>query len=376
MHRKIRVLVVDDSRYVIVTVTKRLEADPEIEVVGSARNGIEAIEKVKSLRPDVVTMDVVMPEMDGLEALRRIMAECPTPVIMLSALTSENAEPTIKALELGAVDFYLKPSAIRPVGTSAEDDALAGKVKTAAAVKFSKKAEEPDIPDGIPVKSQADTERQTAFNNLVIIGSSTGGPRALMQVVPFLPADIPAAVLIVQHMPPVFTKSLAERLAQVSKIEVVEARDGNVLTRGKALLAPGDFHMIINNRQRIVLNQDPPRLGVRPSVDITMRSVAGFFGRAVLGVILTGMGMDGTDGAAAIKQRGGRIFAQDEATSAVYGMPQSVAKAGYVDKVLPIHKMAQAITKACANQEQDNDHDSRRISVSKKENSAVDEVRA
>jgi two-component system chemotaxis response regulator CheB len=351
VQKKVRVLVVDDSRYVVVTVTKRLESDPEIEVVGSARNGIEAIEKVKSLQPDVVTMDIVMPEMDGITALEKIMAECPTPVVMLSALTSENAAPTIRALELGAVDFYLKPSAIRPIGNDIEDDGLAAKIKTAAASNIRKDGASQDLAHGTPETNKPAVEKKTTFKHLVVIGSSTGGPRALMQVVPLIPADIPAAILIVQHMPPMFTKSLADRLAQVSKIEVMEAREGSVISRGKALLAPGDFHMVINDKHNIVLNQEPPNLGVRPSVDPTMKSAASIFGSSVLGVILTGMGMDGTQGASAIKAKGGRIFAQDEATCAVYGMPQSVAKAGWVDKVYPIGKMALKITEACFSQE-------------------------
>jgi two-component system, chemotaxis family, protein-glutamate methylesterase/glutaminase len=351
VQKKIRVLVVDDSKYVTVTVTKKLQADPGIEVVGSAGNGLEAIEKVKSLRPDVVTMDVVMPEMDGIAALEKIMAECPTPVIMLSALTSENAEPTIRALQLGAVDFYLKPSAIRPVGTTTENDELISKIKTAAASNIGRKDIMPEMPSEGSAVGRPGVEKRTKFNKLVVIGSSTGGPRALMQVIPYIPADIPAAILIVQHMPPVFTRSLAERLAQASKIEVLEAREGSVIVRGRALLAPGDFHMVMNDKHCIVLNQEPPNLGVRPSVDPTMKSAAENFGSSVLGVILTGMGTDGTQGAGAIKAKGGRIFAQDEASCAVYGMPQAVVKAGYVNKVYPIHRIAQKITEACTNQE-------------------------
>lgn len=348
MQNKIRVLVVDDSKYVVVTVTKKLMTDPGIEVIGTASNGCEAVEKVKSLRPDVVTMDVVMPEMDGIAALEKIMAECPTPVVMLSALTSENAEPTIKALQLGAVDFYLKPSAIRPVGTGVADDGLIGKIKIAASSNIGHRIPEAEAATRERTAAKRDALKKTKFDKVVVIGSSTGGPRALMQVVPYLPADIPATILIVQHMPPVFTRSLAERITQSSKIEVEEAKDGSVMQQGKALLAPGDFHMLINDKHSIVLNQDPPNLGVRPSVDYTMRSAAEVFGSSVLGVILTGMGMDGTQGASVIKARGGRIFAQDEATSAVYGMPQSVARSGCVDKIYPIQKMAQKITEACA----------------------------
>jgi two-component system, chemotaxis family, protein-glutamate methylesterase/glutaminase len=347
VQNKVRVLIVDDSRYIVMTVTKKLQTDPEIEVIGSAYNGREAVEKIKSLRPDVVTMDVVMPEMDGIQALETIMAVCPTPVVMLSSLTSENAKTTIKALQLGAVDFCLMPNAIISAGNGEKADSLISKIKTAAFSNMCRKVTQPEITGGTPDFLKQGTGKKAPFTTLVVIGSSTGGPRALMQVIPFLPADIPAAILIVQHMPAVFTRSLAERIAEASKIEVMEAREGSAITRGRALIAPGDFHMVLNDKYSVKLNQEPPSLGVRPSVDYTMKSAANIFGRAVLGVILTGMGTDGTKGASAIKAKGGRIFAQDEATCAVYGMPQSVAKAGCVDKVYPIHQMAQKITESC-----------------------------
>jgi two-component system, chemotaxis family, protein-glutamate methylesterase/glutaminase len=346
LKRKINVLVVDDSGYVIAVVSQRLEADPDIKVIDSARNGIEAVEKVKSLKPDVVTMDVVMPEMDGITALQKIMAECPTPVVMLSALTSENAATTIKALELGAVDFYLKPSSIRPVGGAVAGDALAEKIKAAAASHVARKRNILESGEFTPKRREP---RSTVFDKLVVIGASTGGPRALMELIPALPADIPAAFLVVQHMPPVFTRTLAERLAQVSQIEVEEARDGSKIYRGVALLAPGDFHMLVDGGKRITLNQDPAVLGVRPSVNVTMNSAANAFGKSVLGVILTGMGSDGTEGASRIKQLGGKVIAQDESSSTVYGMPQSVMKAGYADKILPLRKIAAGITEACKN---------------------------
>jgi two-component system, chemotaxis family, protein-glutamate methylesterase/glutaminase len=347
--KKVRVLVVDDSKYVVLTVSRKLQSDPGIEVIGSASNGIEAIEKVKSLHPDVVTMDIVMPEMDGLQALEKIMKECPTPVVMLSALTSENAEPTIRALQLGAVDFYLKPSAIRPIGTRAEDDDLISKIKTAATANITKKDSEEELKTKPPAGALPNKDARGTFNKLVVIGSSTGGPRALMQVIPFIPADIQAAILIVQHMPPVFTKSLADRMAQVSKIEVMEAKDGTPIMRGRALLAPGDFHMVLSDKHTVTLNQEPPNLGVRPSVDYTLKSAANIYGASVLGVILTGMGMDGTIGATVVKAKGGKVFAQDEASCAVYGMPQSVVKAGCADKVYPLHRMALRITEDCQN---------------------------
>jgi two-component system chemotaxis response regulator CheB len=348
LQNKVKVLVVDDSGYVIAAVTKRLETDPDIQVIGSARNGKEAVEKVMNLKPDVVTMDVVMPEMDGITALEIIMKLCPTPVVMLSALTSDNAAITIQALELGAVDFYLKPSSIRPAGATAGGNHLTEKIKAAAVSHLNGKRKIAKVVESaVKKRNQVKTE----LDKLVVIGASTGGPRTLMQIIPALPADIPATILVVQHMPPVFTRSLAERLAQVSKIEVAEARDGNELYRSTALIAPGDFHMLVDADNMITLNQGPTVLGVRPSINVTMESAANAFGKSVLGVILTGMGTDGTDGASRIKQSGGRVIVQDEATSIVYGMPHSAVKAGFVDQVLPLNKIAAGITKACFNQE-------------------------
>ncbi len=343
MQKKIRVLVVDDSGYVITAVTNKLNADPEIEVIGSARNGIEAVRKAKSLKPDVITLDVIMPEMDGITALKKIMEECPTPVVMLSALTSENAETTIKALELGAVDFFLKPSAINPVA----DNVLIEKIKVAARCNLINNGR--FATDKISIEKEISSGNHTGFKKLVVIGASTGGPRSLMQIVPALPADIPAAFLIVQHLPPTFTKSLAERLNQVSQMSVEEAVQGSIANRGRILVAPGDFHMLIEDGGKITLNQGPHVLGVRPAADVTMKSAAEKYGSSVIGVILTGMGIDGTQGASFIKSAGGMVLAQDEATSAVYGMPMSVVKAGYADRVLPLYKIADAIVEACNN---------------------------
>lgn len=345
MPKKIRVLVVDDSGYVITAITNRLNADPEIEVIGSARNGVEAIKKTKGLRPDVITLDVIMPEMDGITALKKIMEECPTPVVMLSALTSEKAETTINALELGAVDFFLKPSAITPVA----DNILIEKIKVAARSNLIKAGQL--IGNAISTKKRTGSDNHTAFKKLVVIGASTGGPRSLMQIIPALPADIPAAFLVVQHLPPMFTKSLADRLDQVAQVNVEEAGAGSFASKGRVLIAPGDFHMLIEDGGKIQLNQGPHVLGVRPAADITMKSAAAKYGPSVIGVVLTGMGIDGTEGASHIKSAGGTVLAQDEATSAVYGMPMSVAKAGYADQVLPINKIADAIVEACTNQE-------------------------
>jgi two-component system chemotaxis response regulator CheB len=341
VHKKVKVLVVDDSGYVITSVTNKLNADPDIEVIGSARNGIEAIEKVKNLKPDVVTLDIIMPEMDGLTALQKIMVECPTPVVMLSALTSENAQTTIKALELGAVDFFLKPSAINPVA----DDVLANKVKTAAECNVLKNGQY--VAGTSSSKKKTASDKYIPFEKLVVIGASTGGPRALMRLIPSLPADIPAAVLIVQHMPPIFTRSLAERLDQVSQVSVEEAQEGSIASKSKIIIAPGDFHMLIEENGKITLNQDPHILGVRPAADVTMKSAAEKYGSSVIGVVLTGMGIDGTEGTSCIKSAGGIVLVQDESTSAVFGMPMSVVKAGCADRILPLHKMADGIVEAC-----------------------------
>jgi two-component system, chemotaxis family, protein-glutamate methylesterase/glutaminase len=355
MQNRIRAFVVDDSGFVVASVKKKLETDSEIEVVGSARDGKEAIEKIRTLKPDVITLDVVMPEMDGLAVLEQVMAWQPTPVVMLSALTSEGAATTIRALELGAVDFFLKPSILHPAGDET-GDTLIEKVKRAAISKMRPfgLTQRPQI---TPKNKETSLKWQSFSSQkfpVVVIGSSTGGPRALMQLIPALPSDFPAAILIVQHMPPLFTKSLAERLNHVSRIKVDEASEGSMIEAGQALLAPGSYHMVAGKGNCIKLNQDPPVLGVRPSIDVTMKSVVEVNSIPVLGIVLTGMGSDGTLGASYIKAAGGKIIAQDESTCAVYGMPQSVIKAGYVNKVLPLPQIApELIQMYCSNSQPD-----------------------
>lgn len=344
---RIKVLVVDDSAFVTTSISKRLEADPDIEVVGVARDGAEAVAKVKSLSPAVVTLDIVMPGMDGLAALEQIMAECPTPVVMLSALTADGTEATIRALELGAVDFFLKVSALTPTGNDGAGTALIDKIKLAAKVKISRPKTAAGARADQLQKARASGARHASMDSVLVIGSSTGGPKALMQVIPALPDDIPAPILVVQHMPPVFTRSLAERLNQASELEVKEAEEGDSIRPGRALIAPGDFHMTVAKGDEIRLNQQPAVCGVRPSVDVLMESVAKVYGASSLGVVLTGMGTDGTRGASLIKAVGGKILAEAESTCAVYGMPMSVAKAGYADKVVPVHRMASEIMKMC-----------------------------
>ncbi len=336
----IRVLVVDDSAFMRKTITRHLEADSSIVVVGSAFDGLDALVKVTTLKPDVVTLDVEMPRMDGLTALKRIMAECPTPVIMVSALTQRGARPTVQALMRGAVDFIAKPAAGSSFTKTARE--LSIKVKAAAGVR-STQLVQPADPE--PASSSAKLRPQPFRKGdpLVVIGASTGGPRALQQVLGGLPADLPAAVAVVQHMPAAFTPMLAQRLNLLTPLVVQEAANGDRLARGLALLAPGDFHMRLDGFRKIGLDKGPPRNFVRPAIDVTMESAAKKHGPKVIGVVLTGMGSDGTEGARRIRAAGGKMIAEDASTCVVYGMPRSVAEAGQVDRVVPLPDVARTL---------------------------------
>ncbi len=351
MKRKVRVLIVDDSTFARTSISRTLASDPEIEIIDTAKDGAEAVEKTKALSPDVVTLDVVMPNMDGLTALGRIMTECPTPVVMVSALTGPETHSTIAALEAGAVDFFLKvPRVVNPIGTDQEIDSLQYKVKTAAQVQVSKlKRLAASSTTQHHVDGYSSKKNSLHPSNVVVIGTSTGGPRALHYLVPTLPADLNAAFLIVQHMPAGFTRSLAERLDATSKLRVKEAQAGDALVSGQALIAPGGYHMTVDKRGEIRLNQDPVVCGVRPAVDVTMKSVAKVYGPASKGVVLTGMGSDGTEGAAAIKSAGGSVVVEDESTCAVYGMPKSVIDSGHADKVAPLEGITEEVVRFCRN---------------------------
>lgn len=343
----IRVLVVDDSTFARLSIARQLSSDPEIEIVGDAGNGVEALEKVKELKPGVVTLDVEMPHMDGLETLERIMTEVPTPVVMVSSLTGKGTQTTIRALELGAIDFFLKSSPASPVGFYGLDNDLKNKVKLAAGVDGTRLRPVARRGGVHPRPKRALSRRAGPPNKVVVIGSSTGGPGALYQLVPNLPGDISASVLVVQHMPPVFTRSLADRLDELSQIEVKEAEMGDSLRKGRVLIAPGNYHMVVDRDSRVGLNQKPPVLGLRPAVDVTMQSVARVYGALSVGVVLTGMGSDGTRGSASIKTAGGRVAAQDEASCTIYGMPRSVIESGYADKIVSLPQMAAEIVRMC-----------------------------
>jgi two-component system, chemotaxis family, protein-glutamate methylesterase/glutaminase len=347
----IRVLVVDDSAYMRFTISKGL-SEAGLVVVGAARDGREALEQIPRLQPDVVTLDVEMPRLDGLSTLREIMAHFPRPVVMLSSLTREGANETVQALTLGAVDFVAKPETRANMGAVMGE--VIAKVRGAAGAQVRRSIHLNAALPPPPAAARRDaaskaTRPRHSHDRVVIVGASTGGPRALNAVFQDWPANLPAAVLIVQHMPAGFTHSLAERLNSLSLLSIKEAEPGDTVEVGRGLLAPGGFHMTVDENEQIALNQNPPVQGVRPAVDVTMASVAQRYGASVIGVVLTGMGHDGTVGATLIRNGGGRIIAEAEATSVVWGMPRSVVEAGQADEVVPLTEVAAAVKKLVLN---------------------------
>lgn len=341
---KIRVMVVDDAVVIRKILTDALAADPDVEVVGTAANGKIALSKLDQLKPDLVTLDVEMPEMDGLQTLREIRKVRPRlPVIMFSTLTSKGGAATLDALAAGASDYVTKPANVGSVTTAMSRirEELIPKIKALCGrAATPKQAPVPPVS-----RAAAVTPVKRVPIDAVVIGISTGGPNALAEVLPKMPADLPVPVLIVQHMPPVFTKLLAERLNAKCPLAVVEATAGEPVVAGKIYIAPGDFHMTVNLRRQVVLNQDPPENSCRPAVDVLFRSAAATFGPAVLSVVLTGMGSDGLRGCEAIRAAGGGVIAQDEATSTVWGMPGFVARAGLADQVIPLGEVARTLAR-------------------------------
>lgn len=347
--RKIRVLVVDDSALIRRIVSDVLSSDPEVEVAGSAANGRIALARIPQVNPDIVTLDIEMPVMNGLDALKELRRTyLRLPVIMFSTLTERGASATLDALALGASDYVTKPSNVGGAAAALQKirEELIPKIK-AHCVSMTMPGVFParQIPSKVsfqqprPVR-QPGPRAQVA---IMAIGVSTGGPNALAQLIPQLPANFPVPVVIVQHMPPIFTKFLADRLASKARIHVDEARSMQELEPGRAYIAPGDFHMMVvrnNGIVRIQTHQGPPENSCRPAVDVLFRSVAEVYGEHALGVIMTGMGQDGLRGSQAIHDAGGQILAQDAASSVVWGMPGFVTNAGLADKVLPLDQLA------------------------------------
>lgn len=380
---KIRVLVTDDSAFMRKVISDILSEDPDVEVIDRARNGQECIEKCKKLQPDVVTLDIEMPVMNGLEALEKLMRENPVPVVMLSSLTREGADATIRALELGAFDFVTKPSGPISLDIHKVADRLVQRVKAAAMLGRRKKGAAPyeggkgradsaelTLPKpqapaakaapaaGVPIPSSpasaippqpAAPKRTVGQAKLVVLGTSTGGPKALQTVLTAIPADFPAPIAIVQHMPAGFTKSLAQRLDSLSRIRVTEVQDGEVLQPATAYIAPGGCHFEVhfrNGRLYARLHQEEPRAGHRPSVDVLFESASKLTNVDKWAIILTGMGNDGTKGLQLMKQTGAvTSIVEDESTCVVFGMPRAAIQAGVADNVVPLDKIPELLCK-------------------------------
>ncbi|UVM48907.1 chemotaxis response regulator protein-glutamate methylesterase [Pseudomonas sp. B21-015] len=375
----VKVLVVDDSGFFRRRVSEILAADSNIQVVGTATNGKEAIDQALALKPDVITMDYEMPMMDGITAVRHIMQRCPTPVLMFSSLTHEGARVTLDALDAGAVDFLPKnfedisrnPEKVkqllcekilsisrsnRRVSAYTPPAPVAAPAPTPAPSSVgsygsSAPARPAPAPAPIPARSHAATPSSPAPKRkaykLVAIGTSTGGPVALQRVLTQLPANFPAPIVLIQHMPAAFTKAFAERLDKLCRISVKEAEDGDILRPGLALLAPGGKQMMIDGRGAVKILPGDERLNYKPCVDITFGSAAKSYGDKVLAVVLTGMGADGREGARLLKQGGSAIWAQDEASCVIYGMPMAIVKAELADAVYSLDDIGRHLVEAC-----------------------------
>ena len=337
----IRVLVVDDSSFMRKSLTHILESDGAIEVAGTASDGEEAILKARQLHPDVVLLDIEMPVMDGLAALVHIMAEAPTPVLMLSALSKRDATIALKALDHGALDFIPKPSGVISYDIDRMSDAIITKVKAVASINVRKL----ELP--LPRETFQRRRLKPALRKeIIVIGASTGGPQAIGQILSSLPPDMGVAIVIVQHMEPEFLRSFAERLQWGCSLQVSIARKGEIVQAGRILIAPGDCHTLIRksaNMKRIRLGKRSASHGFSPSIDCTMESAAKAYGEATLGVLLTGIGSDGAEGMKAIKAAGGSTIAEDPSTCVVFGMPKAAIELGCIDEAVPLPRIAQAI---------------------------------
>lgn len=341
---KIRILVVDDAVVFRRAVADELSADPDLEVVGTAANGRIALARVPQVNPDLIVLDLEMPEMDGLATLAELRKTHPRlPVIMFSAFTERGAQATLHALALGATDYFTKPTGEGGLAASSAviREQLIPEIKALCAARNAAR------PLPVPASPSVRTPKGGVGRiEIVAVGASTGGPNALAEVFGRLPADLPVPVVIVQHMPPMFTRLLAERLSAEHALRFHEATSGATLEPGHAWVAPGDYHMVVTRdgtKARLLLHRDPPENSCRPAADVLLRSVAKVYGSGCLAVILTGMGQDGLRGCEAVREAGGQVVVQDEATSVVWGMPGAVARAGLAERVLPLSMIGDEI---------------------------------
>jgi two-component system, chemotaxis family, protein-glutamate methylesterase/glutaminase len=340
MKDRVKVLVVDDSALMRKLIPLILERDPDVEVIGTAMDGAFALKKIAELQPDVVTLDLEMPRMDGIEALRMIMKHAPRPVIVFSTHSREGAYSTFKALALGAIDFVAKPKDAASGHLDPIASQLIEKIKVASRARGLKKMPTFEVEPVHPVKRKSSI--LVAPSRIIAIGISTGGPNALQYLLTQIPADFPAAIVIVQHMPEGFTDMFARRLDECCALDVQEAKSGDLLIAGRVLICPGNRHMMVRRMPRgemVVLSDSPPINGHRPSVDVLFHSVAQEFGLTAVGVLMTGMGEDGAEGLGAIKSAGGMTIAQSEETCVVSGMPRTAILKGFANKILPLDSM-------------------------------------
>lgn len=351
MEKTIRVVIVDDSAFMRRALTRLIGEGRSFEVIGTASNGKEALKVVSELKPDVVTMDIEMPEMNGVEALQALMSRCPVPVVMLSSLTSRGAEITMRCLELGAIDFIAKPTGSISEDLGAVRYIIWQKIRSAAGAHMNPvPTASSQVVRPVLANTRKTVSRKTPgvqSSTVVAIAASTGGPRALLDVLVRLPADLSAGVVVVQHMPAHFTAAMAQRFDANCQLSVREAQAGDVIEDGVVLVAPGGRHLRIAPAKTIELSDEPPLWGVRPAADFMIESAAEVFGASCLGVVLTGMGRDGTQGLTTVKHGGGTVIAQDEASCVVYGMPRTAVEAGVVDEILPLNNIADGIIRWC-----------------------------
>jgi len=356
-NKKVRILIVDDSAFMRKVLETIFSADDQLTVAGQAHDGREAVTMAESLKPDVITMDINMPYMDGLQATAQIMTTNPKPIVVVSSESKEGADSTLKALELGAIEFVAKPSSDIDLDMNSIREDLLRKVKMAAKVRVVRTAARlTSAPTGekgakgAAPASAAKRASQTAFADqkfpVVVLAASTGGPATVMRLAPGFTRDFPAAVIVVQHMPAAFTAQYALQLAEFTSIRVKEAETNEALSAGTLYICPGGQHLRITPSGRIQLDASSGRIGgYLPNIDVTMESVANLAGPLSIAVVLTGMGNDGTNGVKAIKAAGGLVLAQDEATSVIFGMPAEAIKTGAVEQILGIDKIYSAVEK-------------------------------